>query len=407
MKRICLTLFVAMAAFVAVTSCDKPAAGPQKLAAPTPVLANAGIDNATIMWDAVKNAESYEVVVGEGAAQSVTGVTITLNNLSPSTSYTLKMKAVAPKGSAEWVDSDYCSPFTFSTTGKTVLATPVVTVSDIVSGGFSVSWKSVKNAAKYVYKVGDAAEKETTELGFVADGLTHSTEYTVKVKAVPADAMLNVATESEWGEAKATTLAPSTLAKPTLASSAIHTNGFTVSWDAVPFAAKYIYKLDDGEEKTTEELSVAITGLVALSEHTLKVKSVPSDANAANYPASDWSSISVKTLDLVALAAPQLAAENILATEFTVTWPAVEHAARYMYSFNGGAYTAVTTNSVKFESLHTETTYNVKVYAEPADSETGTYKTGPVASIDVTTKSGPSEDDKEGGLPDFEEKPIF
>lgn len=407
MNRICLTTLVALTVIAAVTSCEKPASGPQKLAVPVPVLANAGIDNATIMWEAVKNAESYEVIVDGVSTKTVTGVSITIDGLAPSTSYSLKMKAVAPKGSGDWKDSDYCEPFTFSTTGKTVLATPEITISDILSGGFTVSWKSVKNAAKYVYKVGDAAEQTTTETGFIVDGLRHSTEYTVKVKAVPADAMLKVAAESEWGEAKVTTLAPSTLAMPSLASSAVHTNGFTVSWTAVANAGKYTYKLDDGAEQSTEELSVVFTGLVALSDHTVKVKSVASDANAENYISSDWASISVKTSDLVALAAPVLESENVLPTEFTVIWTAVEHAARYMCSFNGGEFAPVTTNFVSYSGLHTETAYNVKVYAEPADGEKGTYKASPVSSINVTTKSGPSEDDKEGGLPDFDEKPIF
>ena len=63
--------------------------------------------------------------------------------------------------------------------------------------------------------------------------------------------------------------------------------------------------------------------------------------------------------------------------------------------------------AIKYEGVRAETLYNVKVYAVPSDAESVTYKAGAVASIDVTTKQAPSDDDKEGGLPDFEEKPVF
>lgn len=406
MNRVRFASSVALAVLLAVTACQqKPKA--EKLATPEPVLASAGIDNATIMWKTVKNAESYQVVVDDGAPISASGISITIQNLKSSTTYSLKMKAVAPSGSTEWLDSDFCAPISFTTAGKTVLATPVLTVSNIVSGGFTVSWKAVKNAEKYVYKVGDGAEQETTQTTFTADGLKNSTKYTVKVKAIPPATMADVAVESEWGTVDATTAAPAKLSAPVLTSSAIHTNGFTVSWAAVPNAGKYIYKLDGGTEQTTTSLSAAFNSLTAKSNHTVQVRAAASDANAGNYTSSDWASIQVTTLDLVVLATPQLKSENILATEFTITWPAVEHAAKYMCSLDGAAFTAVTGTSVKYDGLHTETAYNVKVYAVPADSETGTYKQSPVASIDVTTKQGESPDDKGGSLSDFDENPIF
>lgn len=406
MNRICFATLIALTAFTAVTACT-PDAGPAKLAAPAPVLASAGIDNATFMWEAVKNAASYHVVVNDGAPLAAEGVSITIQNLSASTTYTLKMKALAPEGSKEWVDSDYCDPVSFTTAGKKKLATPVLTVSDVVSGGFTVSWNAVKNAVSYVYKVGDAAEQSTTATRFTADGLSHSTTYSVKVKAVPSEAMADVAVDSDWAETSATTAGVSTLDVPVLSASAIHTNGFTISWPAVANAGKYNYKLDGGAEMTVTEPSVSITSLPALSTHTVEVRSAPSDANINNYAPSAWASIQVKTLDLVALDAPVLKAENVLDTEFTVSWAAVPHAGGYMCSLNGAAYTLVSGTSVKYEGLTAVTTYNVKVYAVPTEAGRATYKDSAVSSKDVTTKQAASEDDKGGSLGDFNEQPIL
>ena len=406
MNRIFTASLIALAAITVFSGCEKKPKA-EKLPAPVPVVASTGINNATIMWEKVKNAASYQVVVNSDAPLSTEGTSITIQNLSPSTTYSLKMKAIAPEGSAEWLDSDFSDPVSFTTAGKKPLAKPELTVSDSISSGFKVSWKSVKNAEKYVYKVGDAAEKETTELTFTADGLKYSTKYTVKVKAVPSAAQAEFAVDSEWAETEVTTAGKSTLAAPVLSSGSIHTNGFTVSWTAVPGAGKYNYKLNGGTAQTTTDLSVAFNSLTALTTYSVEVQAAPSDANAANYESSSWASIQVKTLDLVTLGTPQIKAENILATEFTVTWAAVENAGAYMCSLNGGQYTKVTGTSVKYEGLHTETAYTVKVYAVPSEAGKVTYKDSPVSSIDVTTKQGESADDKGGDLSDFTEKPIF
>ena len=406
MNRVCIASIIALAAFTALAGCDqKPMSA--KLEAPVPVVASAGINNATIMWERVKNAASYQVVVNDSAPLSTEGTTITIQNLAPSTAYSLKMKAIAPEGSTEWLDSEFCEPVSFTTAGKKPLGTPVLSVSNILSGGFTVSWKAVKNAEKYIYKVGDAAEQETSELTFTADGLKHSTEYVVKVKAVPSASQAEFSVDSEWAETKVTTASKATLAAPVLSSDGIHTNGFTVLWTAVPGAGKYNYRLDGGAVQTTTDVAVAFKSLSALTAYTVEVQAAPSDANAANYDVSSWASIQVKTLDLVTLGAPQLKAENVLATEFTVSWPAVDNAGAYMCSFNGADFVAVNGTSVKYEGLNSETVYNVKVYAIPSEAGKVTYKAGPVSSIDVTTKQGASPDDKGGSLSDFNEKPVF
>ena len=406
MNRVITASFIALAALMVFAGCEqKPSV--QKLPAPVPVVASAGINSATIMWEKVKNAASYQVVVNSDAPLSTEGTSITIQNLTPSTNYSLKMKAIAPEGSTEWVDSDFSDPITVTTAGKKALNKPVLTVSNIISSGFTVSWAAVKNAEKYVYKVGNAAEVTTTELTFTADGLNYSTEYTVKVKAVPSAAQAEFSTESEWAETKVTTAGKTKLATPVLASESIHTNGFTVTWAAISGAGKYNYKLGGGAVQTTTNLSVAFDALTALTNYTVQVQAAPSDANAANYESSDWASIQVKTLDLITLGAPQLRAENVLATEFTVAWNAVDNAGAYMCSFNGGAYQSVNATSVTYTGLQTVTAYNVKVYAVPSAAGAATYKAGPVSSIDVTTKQGESPDDKGGSLSDFDEKPIF
>ena len=315
MNRVCYATLLALTALLAAVSCEKKVQ-PEKLAAPSPVLATAGINSATFLWENVKGAGSYLVALDEGEPVPVKGVSITVNNLEPASEHVLKMKSIAPEGSSEWLDSDFSAPLNFTTSGKKKLSMPDLSASGILPSGFTVSWPVVRNAAKYVYKIDDGEEVQTTETGFTVDNLVHSTHYTVKVKAVPSEEMSEVATESLWAELVVTTAARA------------------------------------------------------------------------------------------ALGAPVLRAESILGVEITIAWDAIHHAAAYVCTLNDGEPVTVTTNFVKFEGLQPRTAYTVKVYSKPAEGDVN-YSESSVSTISVTTKDAPSEDDKNGDLPDFDEKPIF
>ena len=311
MKRFCFTTLIAFA-LAAVVSCQSED-GIQKLAAPSPVLVTAGQYDATFIWETVKNAESYELVLNDGQSFNVKGVSYTLENLEEATEYTIKMRALAPEGSTTWQNSDYGTPLKFATAGKRELAKPVLKATDVLSHTFTISWSPVRNAVKYVYVIGDGPEQETFETSFVVEDLNYFTEYPVKVKAVPSDDMSGVLAESQWA------------------------------------------------------------------------------------------TMTVKTENVTELARPVLKSSAIQATEFTVMWDAVPHAVKYVCEMTGREPVEVTDTFVTFNELKSQTSYSVTVYAVAADENLKS----PRATITVTTKKGPSPDDKGGNLGDFEEKPIF
>ena len=311
MKRFCFTTLIAFA-LAAVVSCQSED-GIQKLAAPSPVLVTAGQYDATFIWETVKNAESYELVLNDGQSFNVKGVSYTLENLEEATEYTIKMRALAPEGSTAWLDSDYSSPLKFATAGKKQLAKPMLKASDVLSHSFTMSWTAVRNAVKYIYVVGDGPEQEIYETKFTLSNLNYFTEYSVKVKAVPSDEMSGLLSESEWA------------------------------------------------------------------------------------------TMTVKTENVTELAGLSLKSSAIQATEFTVTWDPLPHAVKYVCELNGRQPVEVTDTFVTFDGLKSQTSYSVVVYAVAADADLKS----PRATISVTTKKGPSADDKGGNLSDFEEKPIF
>lgn len=408
MKNSIRNLVSLLAVLSALVSCNKPEPqrAPVKLDAPSPAIAVVGINNVTILWDEVPGADSYVIQLGEQTIP-VTGVSATVGDLESSRTYTLKMKSIAPDGSRDWLDSDFSEPLEFMTKGRAPIDSPVLNVRNITADGFEIYWNAVKNASEYVYVGPDGVQQSTVQTTVTFTGLTYSTEYTVKVKAMPSDKASATSAESAWAEKKVSTAGRTELSVPVLTVSGVHTNGFVLSWTAVTGASSYKYRIDGGEEKTTGDLTVAFDGLKAATEYSVSVCAVPSAADEGKYVAGKWAETKVKTGALVVLSKPELRSENVLATEFTVCWAAVEHAAAYMVSFNGGSPVRVTSLSSRFEGLPTETEFSVSVQAVPADGQTGTYLAGEASVIKVTTKKGPSPDDKGGNLPDFDEETIF
>ena len=70
-----------------------------------------------------------------------------------------------------------------------------------------------------------------------------------------------------------------------------------------------------------------------------------------------------KPVDPVALPAPVLAEDAVTQVSVAVTWDAVENAASYACTLDGGAETTVTQPSVRFDGLEPGRSYTVKVKA--------------------------------------------
>lgn len=407
MKITFKTLFIAIAFALALTGCKKPEPTPVALSAPTPEVASVGIDNATLIWEAVKDAVSYEILINDETTVEASGVSATLTGLQAGTAYTVVMKSIAPDDNPLLLDSEYGTPVEFATNGKGTLDSPVLSTKDLGPDTFTLYWTAVKNAEKYVYVFNNGQETETTETYVTFTDLTYGTEYAVKVKAVPTEKASSTTLESAWAEKTVKTNDRSALGTPALSSSEITPNGFKISWTAVANAASYKYKVNDGAEQTTTSVNFTTTGLSAATEYNVSVCAIPAASDAGRYVDSQWATLKVKTSDLIVLGTPVLKSENVLATTFTVTWAAIDNAGKYVITLNGAAYATQTENSVSFSSLMTETEYTVTVKAVPADAGLVTYKESPAATIKVTTKSGPSENDKDGNISDFEEGSIF
>lgn len=316
MKSIFKTVLWISLAALCFVGCKKNDGGIRKeLAVPEPALVSVKITKASFIWEAVPCAAAYEIAVGDIILTS-TGTSTTVEGLYADTQYSMTIKALAREGDSGWKDSQWSAPVTFSTSGRQALAAPALVLREVTPVSFCIDWNAVKNAGKYIYTIDDGPEAEVIAASLAKEGLMYSTAYNVKIKAVP-------------------------------------------------------------------------------SEETSK-----------GYFESAWSEIQVTTPARKVLDTPQLKPVGVLPTSFTVTWDAVGYAAEYVVRMNGVEKT-VTEPTVSYEGLTPETEYIVQVYAKPSSADEGAYIQSAIAEIKVTTKEGPSPDDKDGGLGDYEEEPIF
>lgn len=140
---------------------------------------------------------------------------------------------------------------------------------------------------------------------------------------------------------------PQVLATPQV-SAQVDGNTVTVSWEAVENAVSYSYAIDGGSSTTTDQTSVTVSDLT-FGEHTVSVTAFPAEGS------EDWSASEAGTATFtiednrVKLATPEVSANTDDTGVTTVSWTAVEGAASYTYTIDGGTPSTVTETSVVYQ----------------------------------------------------------
>ncbi len=155
---------------------------------------------------------------------------------------------------------------------------------------------------------------------------------------------------------------PLTTPQPSLAASSV--SSLTFSWSAVQNAVQYSYELagPDGSRVdggTTSGLSAEFTGLEDNTTYTFKLTAYP-EVNSEDYLSSSVGQCTGTTGAIVPLKTPVVSIEQGEGT-VTISWEAIENAASYVYSINGGEETSVTETSVTVRLDPGK--YTVTVYA--------------------------------------------
>jgi hypothetical protein len=168
--------------------------------APVVTLVTPGVTTATVNWNG--NAAAYEVAIAAGnwveptTATTVAGNTYTFEGLTPTTRYSVGIRAVCDVTEgiySEWVVD------TVTTTELPCPAPTGVTVSDVALTGATISWtpaSATQNDFEVnITAVGVDTIVSATGTSVTVTGLPHNTDYVVKVRA-----NCGYGTYSDWSE---------------------------------------------------------------------------------------------------------------------------------------------------------------------------------------------------------------
>ncbi len=210
-----------------------------------------------------------------------------------------------------------------SSEGQTVQLTAPTVLLD----GNRAYWSAVENASGYKYKIGESGEEKPSTNLFV--NLTHA--QTVYVKALGDGKEYS---DSAWSVGVTYTASP-------LSAPEVKIEGNVAKWSAIDGAVSYAYKINDGEEKNTTDLSVILE-----QNDKIVVKAIGNGATALD---SAWSV--ERTYRINALTIPTIKLEGNVAS-----WAAIDNAVSYVYKIGEtGEEQAISGTSITL--FHAQTLY--------------------------------------------------
>ncbi|UHA73967.1 fibronectin type III domain-containing protein [Paenibacillus sp. 481] len=304
-----------------------------KMLTPT-VQGSSTTNSVSLNWNAVPDAQSYEVDANGTIVNIGNATTYTADSLPTNTNFTYKVKAKGVDNESNWTNPIVISTFFPKVTGVT--STPLFNTVDF-------KWDALKGASAYDIEVDGVVKSSPTTNQYKLTGLTPNQELSIRVKAKSGKI------DGEWSDPiKVKTLLATPVAKTTSASSEI-----TVAWADIVGATSYEIEAD-GVVQTVNGPSYTHTGLTPASTHKYKVRA-KNDTNE-----STWSTvITANTVPAGTGTVTGKATSNSV----VLNWTAVPGATKYEVERNGVVVQTVTGVTTTQSGLQPNTDYTIRVRA--------------------------------------------
>ncbi len=281
------------------------------------------------------SADNFATFITGFSDKTVTTINNAVTGLTANTAYKYQVRAVNANGTT--VNSNV-----IDVTTAAAIAAPVASAAtSIVATGFTANWAAATGATSYKLDVSadnfatfitGFSDKTVTILNDAVGGLTASTAYKYRVRAVSANGTSANSNVVDVTTTSATAAPPAPVAS---SASSIAATGFTANWAAVTGATSY--KLDVSadnfatfitgfSDKTVTILSDAVGGLTASTAYKYRVRAVSANGTSANSNVVDVTTTSATAVPPAPVAS---AATSIAATGFTANWAAVTGATSY------------------------------------------------------------------------------
>jgi len=313
-----------------------------------------GTNSATVEWNAVDRATSYEVRLNNDTIFTTSSTSWTFTGLNPNTSHVVAVRAL---------NANTSSAFTGNLTFITLTIVPMNVRATATVNSVNVMWDAVPGATNYDVNFNGVVTSLANVLSRNFPGLPSETLHTFSVRS------RNVRGSSEFSPQQSIRTLP--LAPPiplNLNGTPTH-NTITATWDAVPRATSYelringpgmanvVFDVSATTRVGTPIITRVITGLNPSSSYTLWVR-----ANNAG----GWSAWSAARVVVTLIPPPEMPlnvrAIGITQTQATISWNAVAGATSYDLNFNGNIVNQPATFR-RFTNLIPDTRYTFSVRA--------------------------------------------
>lgn len=309
--------------------------------APTGITKAVTQNSATISWNPVSTATSYEIIFN-GVTYSQTATSKTFTGLTAGTSYKFKIRGN---------NSDAKGIYTNEITVTTAPQIPTGISATSTDTTITVNWNAVSGVASYVvYFLKQDITVPNTDTFCTLTNLTPDTLYTYKVGARSVDG------ESPYSAELTIRTLPPRPQTPAEVTQNSTENSVSLSWNAVSEATSYDVMFNKQNYHVTKN-SVTINNLAANTSYTYQIR-----ANNAN-GSSAYSDLKTVRTTPAPPSAPSVSATQ---NSVTISWPAISGATSYDLWFNGTTYN-VTGTSKTITGLTSGQSYTYQIRVNNAD----------------------------------------
>lgn len=332
-------------------------------------------DVATLIWDAVPNAQEYKVRYRTAVSAGwqnipTTANQITLSGLTPATLYEWEVSTTCIYGNASVYAA---SQFTTLQAPPVICNAPAaLSFANITTTTALISWQPAANVQEYQLEYKKATEPNwqtiiSNNLQEVLTGLIPGTAYDSRVRTKCG--VTNVSVYS--APIQFTTLPLVCDAPAGLLAGNVTTSAATLNWSAVANAAGYTveYKLSSSaiwQNTVVAGTSASINGLTAGSLYDWRVRTDCGNNNASSFATAQFS-----TLPVISVCnAPNGLQTSYNGSSVTASWLAVAGAVSYRLEYKtpqAASWTVITgisTNSRTISGLATGSSYQLRVQTE-------------------------------------------
>lgn len=237
--------------------------------APAEPRASSHENSVTINWNVAQGADSYDVICN-GKEYHVAKPPLTIDGLSPNTSYSYKVRSNSADGS-----SSYSTEKKIKTSPMPPEASKVKATAS--KNSVTISWEKVAGANSYDVRF-DNGLYNVSGTAKVFSGLSSGKSYTYAVSARNSDG------SSTFTDVKIITTIPEIPPVPQNVKIEVAAESAVVSWDGVSRADSYEVKFGDKVYETTGT-SLTITGLLPDKSYSCTVRAkMPEEAALTQLP---------------------------------------------------------------------------------------------------------------------------